>query len=240
MRELINAIPDVEVLLAIEPEELAGKILFLMRQRKTAKTTLQNLQSELWYVGQTGPTCPQNRSGEIGLAFTEAWAWLEAQGLLVPDDGINGQNGWRRLSRRARKMESATDFANFRTARLLQREVLHPSIAETVWLAFVRGEFDAAVFQAMKAVEVSVRKASKLAQDVLGVDLMRRAFHPDTGPLTDPSAQAGERIARAALFAGAIGSYKNPHSHRDVDMNMNDPAEAQGATGGLLCRIRCQ
>ena len=224
MREIVSAIPDVEVFLALPPEELAGKILFFLRRRNQAKASLPNLQSELWYVGQSGPAYPQQRSSEIGLAFTEAWAWLEAQGLIVPDEGINGQNGWRRLSRRAHKMESAADFASFRTARLIPRELLHASIAEKVWLAFVRGEFDNAAFQAMKAVEVSVRNASELGADVIGVDLMRKAFHPESGPLTDPAAEAGERIARAALFAGAIGSYKNPHSHRDV--NMDDPGEA--------------
>jgi hypothetical protein len=53
---------------------------------------------------------------------------------------------------------------------------------------------------------------------------MRRAFAPENGPLTDNNAESGERVARMELFAGAIGSYKNPHSHRDV--NLNDPAEA--------------
>jgi hypothetical protein len=53
---------------------------------------------------------------------------------------------------------------------------------------------------------------------------MRKAFHEDNGPLTDKSAEKSERQARSALFSGAIGSYKNPHSHRDV--NLDDPEEA--------------
>jgi uncharacterized protein (TIGR02391 family) len=88
----------------------------------------------------------------------------------------------------------------------------------------MRGEYDVAVFQAMKAVEVAVREAAKLPAALLGVRLMREAFEPGTGPLTDPAMEGGEQVARMELFAGAIGSYKNPHSHRDVDLN--DPGEA--------------
>jgi uncharacterized protein (TIGR02391 family) len=150
--------------------------------------------------------------------MAEALAWLEAQGLAVPDTGLNGSNGWRRLSRRAVKLANAADFTQYAMARRLPRESLHAKLAQSVWLAFMRGEFDVAVFQAMKAVEVAVREASGLTAE-LGVRLMRKAFDPKNGPLTDMLAEEGEREARSALFAGAIGSYKNPHSHHDVQLD---------------------
>ena len=88
----------------------------------------------------------------------------------------------------------------------------------------MRGEFDTAVFQAMKAVEVAVREAAALTLADIGKDLIRKAFDVKNGPLTDMAAEPAERQARSDLFAGAIGSYKNPHSHRDV--LLDDPAEA--------------
>jgi hypothetical protein len=53
---------------------------------------------------------------------------------------------------------------------------------------------------------------------------MRIAFNPKTGALTDKTVVTAEREAISHLFAGAIGAYKNPHSHRKVALE--DPDEA--------------
>ena len=225
MIELPTVIPDVEVLLTLEPEELGAKMLFLLRSRTERMFNLATLREELWSQSLSDrPQYSSNRKQEIDLAVAEALAWLDAQGLIVPAEGMNGQNGWRLLSRRARKFEDEKDFTNFAVARRLPKESLHPRIAQSVWQAFMRGDFDVAVFQAMKAVEVEVREAASLPAKDIGPALMRKAFHPDNGPLTDTTDEKAEREARSALFAGAIGSYKNPHSHRDV--NLDDPSEA--------------
>jgi uncharacterized protein (TIGR02391 family) len=226
MIQLPQTTPDADVLLGLSVEELAAKILFLLRLRGgTHMFHPDGMQNELWGDVSRGMRgYPVNRKVEIELAVAEAWAWLLAQGLILPAEGMNGTNGYRRLSRRAQAMESEAQFADFQTARLLPREILHPKLADAVWHAFMRGEFDVAVLQAMKAVEVAVRAVClKLDPALLGVKLMREAFKQN-GPLADSNADPGEQVARMELFAGAIGSYKNPHSHRDV--NLDDPAEA--------------
>jgi uncharacterized protein (TIGR02391 family) len=76
----------------------------------------------------------------------------------------------------------------------------------------------------MKAVEVAVRDATGWTTKDYGTHLMWKAFDKNVGPLTDMSVEPGEREARAQLFAGAMGSYKNPHSHRNVELD--DPEEA--------------
>jgi uncharacterized protein (TIGR02391 family) len=105
----------------------------------------------------------------------------------------------------------------------LRKEALNQTIRDKVWQQFEQGHFDTAVFEAMKAVEVAVRDAAGLSPADIGTSLMRKAFAIEDGPLTDKFAEKGEREARSNLFAGAIGSYKNPHSHRNVALD--DPDE---------------
>lgn len=191
----MDAIPDVNPFLALEPEELGAKLLFLAKAGQKFDGAMFNpssFESDIWEAEtRQEQTYPRNRRGEITLAFSEAWAWLEAQGLIVRAAETNGHNGWRVLSRRARRFESEAEFANYSVARMLQREILHQKLADKVWMAFMRGEFDAAVFQAMKAVEVAVRAAAGLPDGLIGTKLMQAAFAIENGPLADMSAEAG-------------------------------------------------
>lgn len=178
-----------------------------------------------------------NRRHEITLALKEAWAWVEGQALLLPDPDPRwvGPHAIRVLSRNARRLVTETDPRQALAPRRVPKDSLHPAIREDVWALYHRGKYDTAVFEAMKAVEVAVRAAIGAPTTLLGVNLMREAFRPaprpdappdakPAGNLTDIAADPGERVARMELFAGSIGSYKIPHSHRNVALD--DPDEA--------------
>jgi len=161
----------------------------------------------------------------VALAVSEALNWLRVQGLIVPAHGNSGNHGWLVISRRGKQIENDEDFKRFLEAASFPKRMLHPSIADKVWLDLARGDLADAVFAAFRAVEEAVRRAGGYSDAEIGVDLMRKAFDPKGGPLTDPSQEKGEREALSHMFAGAIGSYKNPQSHRTV--SITDPKEAQ-------------
>jgi hypothetical protein len=71
---------------------------------------------------------------------------------------------------------------------------------------FIRGQYDTAVFQSFKEVEVAVRAAGGFTAADYGVPLMKRAFHIEMGSLRDANAQESERQAPSDLFPGPIGS----------------------------------
>lgn len=112
--------------------------------------------------------------------------------------------------------------------------LFHPLIVKKAYPALRREEFDTAVFRAFKAVEVRVRELTRLPSDLVGTALMRRAFDVDNGPLSNPEAPRAEREALSHLFAGAVGCYKNPHSHREVEVTFNQAFELLLVASHLL------
>ncbi len=213
------------MLLALAPEELAESLLHLAYERRRDLTHLQSIAADIYGNPGISNGYPENRRDAAKLAIAEAWNWLCVQGLLVQEPGGNGANGWVVFSRRALALLATNSFKTYARSLAFPKSMLHPSIAEEVWLDITRGDLETAVFKSFRAVEVAVRQAGRFADTDIGTALMRKAFDKGTGPLSDMNQPEAERDALAHLFAGAIGSYKNPHSHRTI--SITDPTEAQ-------------
>lgn len=179
----------------------------------------------------------QQQERQVEMPLIEALHWLEVNAFLLPAPGINGTNGFRVLGRRGQELVDRDQFDAFQKAAAFPKSLLHPSIAERVWISLARGDLSDAVFIAFRTVEEAVRAAGDYADTDIGVDLMRKAFHPDNGPLTDQEQPKAEREALAHLFAGTIGSYKNPHSHRTVTINDHTEAQEMVMLASHLLRI---
>jgi uncharacterized protein (TIGR02391 family) len=226
---LCEIIPDPDLLLSLDVGEIGGALLQIAK----AQVQLASPQEGKFHpinmswqtTGQGGsPASPyESRMKEVELAIAEGWAWLLSQGLVVPAPRDN--YGWLVVSRAGERLATVEDFRKYRAAAAFPKTLLHPRIADKVWNELARGELADAVFYAFRTVEEDVRRAGGFALTDIGVPLMRLAFDADKGPLADMSQPRAERDALCHMVAGAIGSYKNPHSHRTV--TITDPVEAQ-------------
>lgn len=113
---------------------------------------------------------------------------------------------------------------------------LHARLVPEVAHRIRNGDWSAAAFYALREVEVYVRELGGFSANDLGVSLMRSAFNPTTGPLTDPALEAAEGQAMSALFWGALGLYKNTESHRKVELPP-DEARRVVVLADLLLRL---
>jgi len=218
MMRICDLIPDPEALLALEPEELAGVVLQYLNSLEENSPSFSRYNFSL---PERVEGYPREYRQTICRALIEAWVYLEREGLVVPKPG---SEGWFFISRRGKKLATPEDFQNYRKGNLLPRGLLHPRIAQKVWATFLRGDYDTAVFQSFKEVEVCVRAAAGFASTEIGTVLMRKAFEPG-GPLADKEAPDAEQKALAHLFAGSIGLYKNPSSHRTVSLEPDETVE---------------
>lgn len=223
-RALVDVLPDAQVAATLGPEELGAVLLELWAD--TAQDSDRcSIASFLHFAFDSGRPVryPQGMHRPIEIALAEAWSWLMREGLIVRDPGQPAS--WYVRTRRGSALKTRADVAAFRHAGILPRALLHPIIDQKTWSLFLRGDYDVAVFQAFKTVEVAVRKACEYPDDLVGINLMRKAFHPETGPLADKTDVHAERQAISDLFVGAIGHAKNPQSHRHQRVSINDAAQ---------------
>jgi uncharacterized protein (TIGR02391 family) len=171
--------------------------------------------------------------------ISRAWKKLEEDGLIEAPDIDNGRNGYRIVSDRGRAVGNESDYAAAKVRSRFTREMFHPSLPDASWNAFRSGDYDTAVFEAFKAVETAVRKKGLNKNGIVGdygVELMKKAFHETSGPLTDMNAPKGRRERRRELFTGAFGELRNPKAHNDP--SIADPlAVEEIMTAGTLQRI---
>ncbi len=213
--------PPIETVLDMEPEELAPIVLKYLSESGQQTLNMHNFSigTNSDFVQWAGDD--HRRRQEVLQRLIVAWRWLERELFIAPQPG---NVDWAFITPRGKEVLESQDFETYKKGHLLPSEGLDPILVRKVKQAFIRGDYDTAIFQAFKEVEVRVRKKAGLSNSDIGVPLMRTAFNPKNGSLTDKSADAGEKVARMELFAGAIGTYKNPSSHREVDFA--DPKEA--------------
>jgi uncharacterized protein (TIGR02391 family) len=217
MLTLHDLLPDVDAIVSLEPEELAGYALELIKElpNRLHPSAFASVDT----IGAF-PPCERDRLLD---AMAETWNWLVCQGILAPRPGDTP--GWHFLTRRGLRLRDRNDLNAFVASALIPRSTLHPEIDKSCWLDFLRGDYDTAVFKAFKELEVATREAGGYEPEDYGVDLVRKAFNKDKGPLTDKTKPLSEREALCHLMAGALGSYKNPHSHRKVQLGAEDACE---------------
>jgi len=167
--------------------------------------------------------------------LSAAWVWLEVEGFIAPEH--RKTRDWVFVTQRGVKALASKDLKKFMAAKLLPKKGLDPKIEERVAPLFIRGDYDLAVFAAFREVEITVRELGGFGTEDIGVHLMRKAFKPKSGPLTDTEQTEGEQQGLCDLYAGAMGVLKNPGSHRNV--NFEDPIEAAESImfAALLIRI---
>lgn len=220
MTPLRTLIPEATAVSGMLASDLAGFVLEVLMSAGPMDRGCWNRRN--FCMGAAREYALPGRGGDesVGVACSSAWSWLEANGFIArhPEQ----DNDWYLPTRRGEALRNHQELRQFMTSERLPEAFLHPDLLQNVRPLFFQARFETAVFEAFKTLEVAIRSAAELGHDLVGVQLASRAFNPEDGPLTDKGAEKGERVALMNLMSGALGSYKNPASHRRVEIEANE------------------
>ena len=167
MDTLRKFFPSAKELLALSVDDLAP---FLLRVAKD----LQNRGSGMFWsepyflVGDTSQIndnggYPHHTKPAVERLLQKTLSGLERNGLIVPAPGQNGRNGYKQLTSAGEQAAKSKDaYESLRAAQAFPKTLLHPSIADAVWSALLRGDLDDAVLKSFRAVEGVGPKCRKI------------------------------------------------------------------------------
>lgn len=112
----------------------------------------------------------------VAMYYSNRDVRLEREVTIAPEPR-RGRD-WVYVTRRGKQLLENSDINIYLKGKLVPEETIDPVLARKIRPLFIRGDYDTAVFQAFKEVEIRVRKAADMPSESIGVDLMRKAFNP--------------------------------------------------------------
>jgi len=212
-------------------ESAAGRV------DKHGRFDLRSLADEIGTACVNDEPSPQHKPAPPAICqkAMEALSWLESHGYIAPY--FEHQTNQHRLTQKCFDTIKALPAMPLPNTEDMPREMLHENLRGSAWHDFVRQDFSGAVFKAFREVEIAIRVKGEYSKEKIGVSLVRDAFKVGIGPLSAQSEPDAEQQAMMSLFAGSLGLFKNPNSHRAVEFS--DPKTAMRAfqLADLLLRI---
>lgn len=214
MPTLKQLISDSRTVIEMHAADLAGYVFEVLMNTDAINRGQWNRRNFCMEVAREYGSRERGSDQEVGVACSAAWSWLESNGLICrhPEQ----DNEWFVPTSRGRQIRNHQGIRELISNEQLPEHFLHAEFIKNVRPLFLQSRFETSVFEAFKTLEVAIRSTAGFGDDSIGVSLAGKAFHPEDGPLTDTTLERGERVALMNLMTGAIGSYKNPSSHRRV------------------------
>lgn len=120
---------------------------------------------------------------------------------------------------------------------LMPESYVHPIIVDKCFSLLNSGEFESAVIQAFKAIETTTRSKIGAPIDMFGERLLKKAFNPDEGILTNFNLPKSERFAFLSYITGAFSFYRNSSAHRDLELDFVSAFDRIAVASDLLKTI---
>ncbi len=215
-RDIVDLYPEVDRLLDASESDIGLVMLRYLRAISDdplrSMATSGGLVTELFSING-GYANDGKKYSAVEKLVNRAWKRLENADLIEEPDSYNGKNGFRVISSKGRAVNTEAKLAAAKGRSQFTRDLFHTLLPEASWNAFNAGDYDTAVFEAFKGVEIAVRKKGDFAETDYGSALMAKAFSQTTGTLTDKAALPGRQAARCDVFKGAFGEFRNAKAH---------------------------